>query len=441
MQLFNELGDEIETLWRDANYNEELFPAIAADALKRARLSEKVSAWEVLEWTLRQDELPRQKDVSGRFGDPPVTLFTAPRFYIDVYFWIDGTTSIHQHSFCGAFQVLLGSSIHSWYEFERSESINFFTEIGEIKLKLCSLLEMGDVQEIRAGRQYIHSLFHLDRPSATIVVRTGESPLFLPQFSYHKPYLALDPFFEHATTTKKLHAISALLRLQHPDIDRLITELLEKSDFQTAFSILTALHGRMQSNNLEQLFNVTAAPGRFERFLETVRRRHGEKAGIFAEVFAHKEMENDIVRKRNFITDPEHRFFFALLLNLEGKEHIFPLIKQRFPECDPLEKVLDWTFDLAQTRIAGARKQNALGFETFDDVDLSLLEKLLRDKTVEEIRSDVREEYKAEKLEKVLREIDARIAKIDEAVIFRPLLAGRRLSLSLSIADGDVRVP
>ncbi|MFN2514442.1 MAG: hypothetical protein ABR568_23900, partial [Pyrinomonadaceae bacterium] len=54
--------------------------------------------------------LPHQYDVEGRFGNPPITLFAGPRFHIDVYYWLDGTTSIHQHSFTGAFQVLLGSS-------------------------------------------------------------------------------------------------------------------------------------------------------------------------------------------------------------------------------------------------------------------------------------------------------------------------------------------
>lgn len=200
MELFRELGEQIEDVWRERNYNEEDFPLLAADALRRADLPSKISAWEVIESALRETELPPQKDVAGNFGDPPITLFVAPRFYIDVYFWLEGTTAIHQHSFCGAFQVLMGSSIHSWYEFAAHERINSFVETGEMSLKLCELLEIGDVKEIRAGRQYIHGLFHLDQPSATITVRTEKSPLFLPQYSYHKPFLAIDPFFR----TKRL---------------------------------------------------------------------------------------------------------------------------------------------------------------------------------------------------------------------------------------------
>jgi hypothetical protein len=107
MELFDKLGAEVEETWREQNYNEDLFPAIAADALRRANLPSKLSAWDVIQWTLAQSELPPQKDPTAKFGDPPITLFVSPRFYIDVYFWLDGTTAVHQHAFAGAFQVLL----------------------------------------------------------------------------------------------------------------------------------------------------------------------------------------------------------------------------------------------------------------------------------------------------------------------------------------------
>jgi hypothetical protein len=120
-------------------------------------------------------------------------------------------------------------------------AVNTFCEIGDMSLKVCELLEVGDVQEIWAGRQYIHSLFHLDYPSATIVIRTERSPLHLPQYSYQKPYLAIDPFFEEPTTTKKLQVLSALFRARRKDTDEQVTRLLEASDLQTSYSILSQM--------------------------------------------------------------------------------------------------------------------------------------------------------------------------------------------------------
>jgi hypothetical protein len=418
MELFQKLGAEVEILWRDKNYDEEVFPEIAANALREANLPAKVSAWDVIEWTMNEANLPVQQDLSGRFGDPPITIYNSPRFHIDVYFWLEGTTAIHQHSFCGAFQVLLGSSIHSWYDFERSEAVNSFTEIGNIDLKLCELLSVGDVQAISAGRQYIHALFHLEQPSATIVVRTHKSPLFLPQFSYHKPFLAIDPFFEEANTTKKMQCVTALMRVKHPDTDKFIGDWLKTSDFQTTFQILSTVRHHLQSNQIDQFFNLAAPQNRFDDLMVIVRERHGERANIFPQIFAHQEKLDEIYRRRSYITEPEHRFFLALLLNVEGREQIFALVKERFPGKEPLDKVLDWVFDLAQTRVLGQNIPNALGIADFDDTDLSILESLLQDKSEGEIQTILATEYNAGTVENLAE----RIEKLQKAIILQPLL-------------------
>jgi len=423
MEVFKQLGNKIDTAWRVENYSEAKFPALAAEFLRNEGMPSKVTAWEVLEWGLEQTQLPRQKDVNSNFGDPPITLYTAPKFHIDVYFWFDGTTSIHQHGFCGAFQVLHGSSIHSWYDFERTEAINVFTEIGKMSLKTCELLETGAVQEIWPGRKYIHGLFHLDSPSATICVRTDKSPLDPPQFNYHKPSFAIDPFFSEETITKKIQIISALLRAKRPDADERIGNLLADSDFQTTFQLLSMLKHAVQANQIDQIFKLDTAKERFEAFVEIARSRHGDKVDIFEKVFAHSDKVGQIVYRRGFVTDPEHRFFFALLMNVEGREQVFSLIKQRYPDDEPLDKVLDWVFDLSQTRVVGGGQQNALGIDPFDDLDLMIFENLLGEKTPEQITAMVKAEYPAEKLDASNVELSGRIAKIKEAVIFGPLFS------------------
>jgi len=418
MELFNKIGSEIENLWRIENYDEAKFPEIAANALRTANLPAHVSAWDVIEWTMRENVLPDQKDLAGKFGDPPITLYNSPRFHIDVYFWLEGTTAIHQHAFCGAFQVLLGSSIHSWYEFDRTESINTFTELGNINLKLCELLTVGDVQAINAGKDYIHGLFHLEMPSATIVVRTHKSPMFLPQFSYYKPFLAIDPFFDEANTTKKMQCVTAMIRAKYPKTDELITDWLKISDFQTTFQILFTLRSYLRSNEMDRVFSLDTSQNRFEKFMEIVHERHGERANVFPKIFASLDRQDEIVSRRAIITEPEHRFFLALLLNVEGRERIFSLIKDRFPESEPLDKVLDWAFDLAQTRVLGSNLPNALGIADFDDTDLFILENLLQDKSNDEIKAVLENEYGAARLEN----LPERIEKIQKSIIFQPLL-------------------
>lgn len=418
MESFAKLGREIEDLWRAVDYDEAELPAIAADALRRADIPSKANIWEVVEWALQQYELPRQRDLKANFADPPLTIFSGLRFHVDVYFWFEATTSIHQHGFCGAFQVMHGSSIHSWYEFRRTRAINNFVEVGEMSLKVCEILNVGDVQEIVAGRDYIHSLFHLDSPSATIVVRTDRSPLHLPQFNYRKPNLALDPFFEQDTVVKKMQLAATLIRAKRDDADAIIGGWLETCDFQTTFEILSNLRHLLRSNQVDQLFKLTEPESRFQKFLEIAEKNHG--ADVFRGVFEHNGKQDVIGRQRMLVSDPEQRFFLALLLNIEGRERIYSLIKQRFPETDPIEKVLDWTYDLANSRIAGEEKANALGIPDFGDIDLYVLEQILHGKSGVEIETAFRTDHGEPTAAHALTEKEDRIKN---AIIFQPLLA------------------
>ena len=82
-------------------------------------------------------------------------------------------------------------------------------------------------------------------------------------------------------------------------------------------------------------------------------------------------------------------------------------------------KVLDWVFDLAQTRVVGLDTSNALGMPDFGDKELFVLEHLLRDKSDDEIRRA----FAAESADADPAAIEAALTKVREAVIFRPLLA------------------
>jgi hypothetical protein len=409
----------VESRWREKNYNEDLFPSIAAKALEEFDMPSKLSAWDAVSWALEQTTLPDQRDQPGRFGDPPITFFNASRFHIDVYFWLDGTTSIHQHAFCGAFQVMMGSSIHSHYMFDRKEHVNTFTEIGDINLNSVELLTLGKVREILPGKDFIHALFHLDQPSATICVRTHRSPLHLPQFDYRKPFLALDPFFDEPVLNKKLQSIMMLLKAKHPDADKRIAEMLEKADFQSSYVILANTKHMLANTHMEQFFNVGEQENRYEKMMNIVRKNHGELASTLEPVFSHQQRIGEITSKRGFITDPELRFFLALMLNVEGKDRVLSLVKERFPEDDPMDKTLDWVSQLSQTKVFGAHG-NSLGIDDFNDFDLIILEDMMNGLSADEIEKNMAEQGGGG--EDATTKIKDRIEKITRSNVLRPLL-------------------
>jgi hypothetical protein len=389
VELFERLGDEVEKAWRDANYDELKLPAIAKQKLIEHDLPSKLTPWDVLEWAMMRPELPPQADPNASFGEPPITVYSGARFHIDVYFWFQGTTATHQHAFSGAFQVFAGSSIHSWYEFFEDDHVNVYMKYGRLDLKVCELLQVGDVQEIIAGNEYIHSLFHLDDPSVTIVVRSTKSPMFLPQYSYHKPHVAVDPFFVQNSMTRKIQSTAAMLKAKRSDADQKIIEMLGELDIHQTFHVVTSLRQMLRSDKVKKMFGVENFDERFEKIFQTVRGRHGARAERLLDVFKRQEKLGFIVERRNFVTDPELRFFLAVILNVDGRDNILKLIRQRFPDNDPQEKVLDWTFDLANTRVMGIEPPNALGIENFGDVDIAIFEEMLNGKDQAEIKNSL----------------------------------------------------
>ncbi|HBB89833.1 MAG TPA: hypothetical protein DC047_19685 [Blastocatellia bacterium] len=421
MRIFQEFGALVESRWRHQNYNEQIFPGLAAAALTESNLPAQVDPWEIIRWVQRAGSLPDQKDVEGRFGNPPITLYAGPRFYVDVYFWLDGTTSIHQHAFTGAFQVLLGSSIHSRYSFTEEKLINEHFCTGEIKLEEVQLLQLNDVRLINPGRNFIHSLFHLDRPSATITVRTEHTPSSALQWDYRKPYLATNPFFRNQIMTKKLQTIGLLLGMKHPDADAMIGDMICASDFQTAYFALEAFFHAVKNNQMDSLFGLSTGNDRFQSLLARGKEAHGDLIDLVVPVFEEQVRQNDIVQRRSTITSDEHRFFLALLLNVPDREKILELVKQRYPETDPVEKILDWVEELSQTRVLGSKEGNALGIEGFDDDHIFVFEYLLRGKSLAEIR-ELTKQDEFQRFANLGDKLDTFVADLRNSPLFTTIL-------------------
>ncbi len=423
MEEFQKLGALVENRWRAENYSEQLFPEIAAQALAEADLPARVDPWDVIRWVQTADSLPEQQDVEGRFGNPPVTLFSGPRFFIDIYYWLDGTTSIHQHSFTGAFQVLLGSSIHSRYSFREDRIINEHFSVGELALEEVQLLKLNDVRLIRAGRNFIHSLFHLDRPSATITIRTEHTPSAALQYDYRKPHFAVNPFFRNPVMVKKLQTIGLLLGMKHKDADAMIGDLICSSDFHTAYFALAETYQQLQSNEMDALFGLSTGKDRFKAILNRCKSVHGELTELVLPVLEEHERQMSIIQRRGTITKDAHRFFLALVLNITSREKILELVKQRYPDQDPVETILDWVEELGRTRVLGSKETNALGMPEFDDSYVFVLECLLQGLSDNEIYERATAQYPPDNAAELKTRLTALVGALKNSTLFKSLLA------------------
>src|SRR3982751_1534083 len=131
--FFEELGRKVLGRWKRENFSLVKFPQIARVALDENPPAGRVDVSALVREFLLSDEQPPQTD--SDFGEPEIVAYSHPRFYIQLLFWMGGTTAIHQHEFSGAFHVLHGSSIHARYDFEEAHPVTPYLRVGDVRMK------------------------------------------------------------------------------------------------------------------------------------------------------------------------------------------------------------------------------------------------------------------------------------------------------------------
>jgi hypothetical protein len=331
-----QLVDAIEGRWHGCNHDERRFCDIAVAALNDARLGDALTMSSLVRWFNHERGPVPQVNLEASFGEPPLTLGSTSRFYVEALFWLDGTTTIHQHRFSGAFMVLDGSSIHTRYRFACTQRVNASTEIGELALDGVEFLRPGQVRPIRSGTATIHSLFHLARPTLSIVVRTALDPDAAPQFDYWPPCIARVPSAIDGRLRRQIQLLRTLGRVAAPDRFVQARELLERSDFGTALPILDA----MVAANPDDWPAVRDLAG-------TVQAGHPEITCDLVAVLAERRRVNLLVSRRRQVHDPELRLFLAMLINLPTQAACLEFLRGYAPDRDCEQLLASWIERLA----------------------------------------------------------------------------------------------
>lgn len=349
---FEKLGQTVLDRWRQQNFSLEVFPELTCFAVNEAPPSDHIDIDEMIREFLSNDAQPFQSE-SG-FGQPELIAFNDPRFYIQILFWLEGTTEIHQHEFSGAFHVMQGSSVHSEFDFVGARSITPHIRTGDLRVKRIELLETGRTVPITSGRECIHSLFHLDTPSITVVIRTHHDPGTGPQYNYLPPHIAIDPLHADTLTARRKQLLDVLETLADPDYAPLVNEMMGRLDFERGFNILRHVMPRLQ--NL----------GEWEAVLEIFQNRHGELAKGVPETLEECMRREAISQMRHYIDNPDHRFFLALLVNVQKRADICALIAERFPGQSATATILGWADELIEPNDFGITLLDAVFPENLD---------------------------------------------------------------------------
>lgn len=410
---FQDLGERIEQVWLEQNYDEEIFSQVVLDVLGSAPPGENVNVADIIDWIFGPSQPFRQPGGRDLFGEPPVMLFQAPRFYIEALFWLSGTTAIHEHAFSGVFIVLAGSSVHSHWRFIPERTINSRMLCGRLDRVSTEILRPGGIRSIHSGDRLIHQLFHLEMPSVTLVIRTYEERHHLPQYKYLPPGLAIDPEDRDSLRTRRLVFLDGMARGQIDGLPKYARKLVENGDLETlyyAFSVLT--RRKVDRELLQDLYGIA-------------RQRHGDIVNLIEEVCEEERRTRIVTALRSKISDPEARFLLALLMLMPDRDAIFEAIQLQFPNAEPLGTIEAW--------LEGISGKETIGFD-FTDVNRLIFRSLVEGLDTEGLLQRLRTEFRGDSIDVHRDRLLDHAKQLAKSDLFFPLLSQSPLRESARMA-------
>ena len=116
----------------------------------------------------------------------------------------------------------------------------------------------------------------------------------------------------------------------------------------------------------------------WDEVLATFQNKHGELALGVPDTLAECLRREKISQMRHFIINPEHRFFLALLINVQNRADILALVTRRFPGSSPIDTILGWAEELVEPNDFGITLLDAAFPET-PNIDFEEQSRLLID--------------------------------------------------------------
>lgn len=413
MKFFEELGKEIDRRWRARHYDERAFPDIATAMLSERSPIDRLGPDDITNWILSTDVQVVQNP--SEFGDPPIALYHDSRVLIQALIWVDGTTAIHQHAFSGAFQVFAGSSIHSQWHFRETARVSSALLFGHMERVAVEMLRQRDIRPISAGTSFIHSLFHLDRPSISLTVRTRHEKQHDPQYAYFPPHIAEDPFTVNPLVETRLRCLASMEKFD-PSYDQALERFVDQHDFKSALAAL------------RQDYLTRHSDDRLAELIGRMRERHGELVEMVVPVLREEARRQNITDRRGQVTNDAHRYFLALLLNLQGRAEILEMVGERFPG-DPTHTVMRWAKELTTTSPDGTfalldlkiePDGRELGFR-IDNMVHAVFLALLQGASFEEALAGLRSDFDARSVDAEKESIQALYEALRNSSVFHPL--------------------
>lgn len=332
--VLERIGEDIERRWAARNHRHQHFHDIAAECLEAASFHRQFDEDEIIRWVNRTRSLPQQLDPSSNFGQPPLTVWRTDRFVVDLYFWVDTETSIHDHSFSGAFTNLTGESLNCIYQFEQTLAADEGVRLGSLLLDRAELVKPGDVCAIVSGSKFIHRVWHLDCPTITLVARTVTRQRGLWQYSYYPEGFSVR-YRRKAPIEfqRRRELLGYLFRRDHPRRVELAEEVLSRARGYRLFTLLGDLLAYMKDDQMELDRLLARLPARCHDWLNPA----------LAVMRADDPLKGVYWRR---LRRTEHRLLIALLNTYKESSSIVEWLARHGYEGDAHARLTNWLSEM-----------------------------------------------------------------------------------------------
>ncbi|MCC2664053.1 MAG: hypothetical protein K0S35_1975 [Geminicoccaceae bacterium] len=322
IDVVRQLGAEADERWAREDYALEAFASIAADAIERFSVHDLFDLAEFADWLTETEDLPEQHHAKNTFGVPRITVWRSSRFFVDMYFWTTPETTLHDHGFAGAFTNLLGESLHCVYRLGSVDEPEPGVLVTDLDLQAVEMLDRGSIRPILNGRQFVHRVTHLSRPTVTLVVRTAGARSAL-QYTYSYPSIGIEQRRQadeqDQLLQKRRGFLSFLAMTGNPHLEVYVKQLVDQSDAREALGYVLRLNTDAGMDPLEH-FSL------LNRFLEHLEVRYGPWIDKFGSALLYQIKESRVNWHR--IQDVDQRFLAAMLLALPSRTEVIETIRK-----------------------------------------------------------------------------------------------------------------
>ena len=245
------ISEEATCRWQKEDFDSNYFCNIVSDSIRNHWSDVKVTLEDILKnFSNVSRRVPQQRH---QFSDMQLVLFDNGILFAELLVWWNRGTSIHDHGFSGVLLQVNGSSLEFRYS-ASGKSISARGAIDEIVLDEVVHTRCGDERVILPGRTLCHFVYHLEKPTVSLIFRTHIDQTLSPQQSYFPPFLVLSHESPGINLSKKI-AVLRMLRDVDPDrhLQRVFAEIEEAGHSSRFWLIRSFVRDMLSSRTLEKL--------------------------------------------------------------------------------------------------------------------------------------------------------------------------------------------